>query len=134
VDDRGRRLSVLVVVVLVWVVTMQAVDVVDVIAVDHRLVPAAGSVDVHVAGVRLVDVFRAAGADLDAVTDPVVEVTVVEEVQVLAVTDDGVATQLVMDVRVLGGGVRSCRHAPISHAPIICLLGRAAQVSEELVA
>lgn len=110
-------------------VTMHAVDVVDVLSVDQCLVPAAGSVDVHVAGVRLVDVFRAVGTALDSVTDLVVEMTVVEEVQVRAVTDNGVATQLVMDVRVLGGGVRSCRHAAI-----ICLLGRAAQVGEELVA
>ena len=75
----------LVVVVLVLMVAMIAVDVVEMPTVRQCLVPAVRAVDVHVAGVRLVDFSLAIGA---------------------------LASRLVVDGRSFGGCVRSA-HGPI---------------------
>ncbi|HEX7592095.1 MAG TPA: hypothetical protein VF375_09090 [Candidatus Limnocylindrales bacterium] len=109
--------SVLVVVVFVLAVAMLAVNVVDVPGVVHGRVPATRSVDVHVAGVRLVDVVRTVVAVLDGIAGPMVEMPVVEEVLVLTVADDGVAAQLVVDVRMLGRGIGSRGHEPMIGLP-----------------
>ena len=102
-----------VVVVFVLAVAMLAVDVVDVPGVAHGRMPATRSVDVHVAGVRLVDIVRTVVAVLDGIADRMVKMPVVEEVLVLTVADDGVAAQLVVDVRVFGCGVGSRAHEPM---------------------
>jgi hypothetical protein len=113
--------SVFVVVVFVLPVAMLAVNVVDVPGVAHGRVPATRPVDVHVAGVRLVDVVRTVVAVLDGIADRMVEMPVVEEVLVLTVADDGVAAQLVVDVwmlgRGIGRGIGSRGHEPMIGLP-----------------
>lgn len=107
----------LVVVVFVLAVTMLAVYVVDVPGVVHGRMPATRSVDVHVAGVRLMDVVRTVVAVLDGIADRMVKMPVVEEVPVLTVADDGVAAQLVVDVRMLGRGIGSRGHESMIGLP-----------------
>lgn len=106
----------LVVVVLVLAMAMLAVYVVDVLRVDKRLMPTGWSVDVHMPSVRFVDLVRTVGAVLDEPAGTVMEMPVVEEVPVILVADFGMATKLVVEVRVIGGAIRSC-----CHGLIICL-------------
>jgi len=98
---------VLVVVDVVPRVAVVAVDVVQVVVVGHRAVPAAGLVDVHVPGMRNVAGRRSRGAfDLvDVVLVDVVDVAVVQEVDVVVVRDGGVPAEPVVDVLVLPEGV-----------------------------
>jgi hypothetical protein len=94
---------VLVVVDVMARVAVVAVDVVDVTLVRHGDVPAAVLVDVHVAGVREVEVRRVeGGVDIvHVILVDVVDVPVMQEVDVVLVRDRGVATEPVVDVRVL---------------------------------
>jgi hypothetical protein len=98
---------VLVVVDVMPGVAMVAVDVVDVVLVGDRGVPAAILVDVHVAGVR--EVAPRDGEDLVGVVHvilvDVVDVPVVQEVDVVLVGDRGVPAEPVVDVRVLLDGM-----------------------------
>jgi hypothetical protein len=94
---------VLVVVDVVPRVAVVPVDVVDVVLVGDRGVPAAVLVHVHVPGVRDVS-FRARGNALrivHVVFVDVVDVPVVQEVDVVLVRHRGVAAEAVVHVRVL---------------------------------
>lgn len=83
---------------------MVPVDVVEVVLVRHRNVPAVIPVDVHVARVREVaarevdDPVRV----VDVVLVDVVDVAVVEEVEVVVVGNGGVPAEAVVGMRVLG--------------------------------
>jgi len=94
---------VLVVVDVVSGVAMIPVDVVEVVLVGHRDVPAAIPVDVHVARVR--DVAARDVHDpvrlVDVVLVDVVDVPVVQEVDVVLVRHRGMPAVAVVDVRVL---------------------------------
>ena len=117
------RGSVLVVVDVMPRVAVVAVDVVQVILVGHRGVPAAVLVDVHVAGVRTwwsIDAGSSAARVVDVVLVDVVDVPVVEEVDVVLVGHRGVPAEAVVDVgmlaeRVVGGGFchRALRRATV---------------------
>jgi hypothetical protein len=94
---------VLVVVDVMPRVAMVAVDVVEVILVGDRGVPAAVLVDVHVPGVRQVTV-----RNVDDLVDVVhvvlvdmVDVAIVQEVDVVLVGDRGVPAVAIVRVRVL---------------------------------
>jgi hypothetical protein len=94
---------VLVVVDVVPRVAMIPVDVVEVVLVGHRDVPAAIPVDVHVARVREV---AARDVDdpvrvVDVILVDVVDVPVVQEVDVVIVRHRGMPAVAVVDVRVL---------------------------------
>lgn len=123
----------LVVVLFVLAVAMLAVDIVDVPGVVHGRVPATRSVDVHVAGVRLVDVVRTVVAVLDGIAGLMVEMPVVEEVLVLTVADDGVAAQFIMAVRMLGGGI-GIGIGSHGHEPMIGLPARDSRGSLSIAA
>ncbi|HEX7492442.1 MAG TPA: hypothetical protein VF337_12145 [Candidatus Limnocylindrales bacterium] len=107
----------LVVMLLVLAVAMLAVDVINVPGVDHRRVSATRAVDVHVTGVWLVDVVRTVRAILVGSTGLAVQMPVVEEVLVLTVADNGVATQFIVDVRMLGYGIGSRGHKAMIGLP-----------------
>jgi hypothetical protein len=98
-------------------VAVRAVDVVQMLRMDNRGVPATGAVDVHVPRMGLVDLVRAIGAILDQPARPVVEVAVVQEVAVVSVTDDRVAAGFVVNVRVIGLAARARCHDPILGLP-----------------
>jgi exosome complex RNA-binding protein Csl4 len=93
----------LVVVDVVPRVAMVPVDVVEVVLVRHRNVPAVIPVDVHVARVR--DVLARDVHDpvrvVDVVLVDVVDVPVVQEVDVVLVRHRGMPAVAVVDVRVL---------------------------------
>ena len=95
---RHREASVLAPVVVVEIVAVAVVHVVDMVAVRHGLVTAAGAVRVRVGRVR--DVRRdAALVPVRAV--PVVHVTVVEIVDVVTMMNGDVAAPDTVDMRVL---------------------------------
>src|ERR1035437_10343815 len=96
--------------------TQFAVYVVDVHRMGKRLMPTGLSVHVHMPDVRFVVLVRTVGAVLDESAGTVMEMPVVEEVPVILVADFGMATELVVEVRVIGGAIRSC-----CHDLIICL-------------
>lgn len=102
---------------VVLVVAVLAVDVVQVLGVDNRRVPAIWAVDVHVPRMRFVDLVRAIGAILDQAAGLVVEVAVVQEVAVVSVTDDRVAAGFVVNVRVIGLAARARCHDHILGLP-----------------
>jgi hypothetical protein len=89
---------VLVVVDVVPGVAVVAVDVVEVILVRNRRVPAAGLVHVHVPGVRNVR-FGGREGVVHVVLVNVVDVAVVQEVHVVLVGHRGVAAEAVVHVR-----------------------------------
>jgi hypothetical protein len=92
----------LVVVNVVPGVAVVAMDVVEVVLVRHRDMPAAFVVDVHVAGVREVAPREVDdGVDVvDVVLVDMVDVPVVEEVDVILVRDRDMPAEPVVDVRV----------------------------------
>jgi hypothetical protein len=98
---------VLVVVDVMPGVAVVPVDVVEVVLVGDRGMPAAVLVDVHVAVVR--EVAHRDGEDLvdvvHVVLVDVVDVPVVQEVDVALVGDRGMPTEPVVNVRVLLDGV-----------------------------
>jgi hypothetical protein len=91
---------VLVVMVTMSGVSTAIVDVVDMVAMRDRHMPAAIAVDVGVVGVHLVP---AGGLALVVViVVPAVKVTVVQIIDVVAVRDCYVAAAFAVDVRVIG--------------------------------
>jgi hypothetical protein len=92
---------VLVVVDVVPRVTVAAVDVVQVVVVRHGLVPASLAVDVHVAGVRQVMAEQVDRAVVHVVLVDVMDVTVVEEVDVVGMRYGGMPAEAVVGVGVL---------------------------------
>jgi hypothetical protein len=107
--------SVLVVVVLVLAVAVPAVHIVDVLIVSHGRVAATGTVNMHMPNVGLVDVVGAIGAVLDRPAGTM-EMSILEEVPVVLVADQGVAAALIVDVGALRGTARF-----FCHDLIICL-------------
>jgi hypothetical protein len=99
-----RPRSVLVVVVVVDRVQMLAVVEVQVSRMDHRGVTAVRAMDVHVAGMRDVHAHSLGHQIVHVVTIGVVQVSVVEEVEVVIVLDLRMSTPSVVEVRV--GGLR----------------------------
>ena len=94
----------LVVVGAVGRVAMLPVEIVDVISVAHRDMPAVTSVDVHVGAVRqvrLVDRLLAVGQLIDMVVARRVHVSVMEVIDVVIVWHGRMTTPLVVDVAVV---------------------------------
>jgi len=118
-SNHGDR-AVVVAVAVVRVVQVTIDEVVDVIPVRHRFVPATGAVDVigGMAGARVVGraVGRVLVADrepvlVDVVVVDVVEVPVVQKVDVALVVDGGVPAAVAVGVRVVLVGLAGHRVA-----------------------
>jgi hypothetical protein len=108
---------VIVAVIAVWMVQPSVHQEVDVIAVRHRLVPAAVGVGVAGSTARRLSVtFRVPGVHrdhvlIDVVVVWVVKMAFVEVIDVIVVADRDMATSLLVDVRV-AALVNRVRHAP----------------------
>lgn len=95
---RGLGLSVLVVVGGMADVAMLAMDEVDVVLVDHGGMPALGGMHVHMAAVGHMTGLITVLHIVHVVVVGMVDVTVVQEVEVIAVLDGRVTAEPVVDV------------------------------------